>query len=166
MDLLRLILLVLLGFLTPAMATPAMATVSSEMTDVVVRDMDQDLNDATHSDAAHSNTAPSDIALNEVGSRGGLGTLLSLYSIQCGLDPNTPHAPGARGRLRDRYCRDWFQCKSDGKTFRTKNGIVSMADSRQYRRKVPKEASASAICEAICAMASLRSINPALKDEG
>lgn len=161
MDLLRLILLVLLGFLTPAMAT-----VTSEVSDVVVRDMDQDLNDVAHSNAAHSDTATSGITLNNVGRRGGLGTLLLLYSIQCGLDPNTPHAPGARGRLRDRYCRDWFQCKSDGKTFQTKSGVVSMADSRHYRRKVPKEASASAIFEAICAMASLRSINPTLKDEG
>lgn len=163
MDLLRLILLVLVGLLTPAMAT-----VSSEMTDVIVRDMDQDLNEAAHSDAAHSDTAPSDITLNDIGRRSGLGTLLLLYSMQCGLDPNTPHAPGSGsgGRLRERYCRDWFQCKSDGKTFQTKSGIVSMADSRQHRRKVPKEASASANCEAICAMASLRSINPALKDEG
>lgn len=161
MNLLRLILLVLLGFLTPAMAT-----VSSEMTDVVMRDMDQDLNDAAHSDAAHSDTAPSDTTLNDVGPRSDLGTLLLLYSIRCGLDPNTPHAPGSGRRLRDRYCRDWFTCKSDGKTFQTKNVIVSMADSRQCRRKVPKEASARAMGEAICAMASLRSIDPALKDDG
>lgn len=131
MDILRLILLVLLGFLTPAMTT-----VSSQMTGVVMRDMGQDLNDAALSDThtALSDTSPNDRA------RGGLSHLLLAYTLKCGLDPDTPPAPISRGvppapgskgwRLRDRYCRSWFQCKSNGKKFQTKNVIVSMANSR------------------------------------
>lgn len=127
MHLLRLILLVLLGFLTPPMAA-----MSSQMTDVVVHHMDQDLNDAVLSDTI---TALSDTPPN----KGTLAHLLVSWSLKCGLDPDTPQAPISRGippapgskgwRLRDRYCRSWFQCKSNGKIFQTKNASASMTDS-------------------------------------
>lgn len=100
MNLLHFILLVLLGLLAPsAGAAP------HQMTDVTADNTLPDLGRTVGKDLAARQGYPS--------------ALLLRWDLKCGSDPKTPFAPYLEGKyLTASYCKNWFDCKPDGKELR------------------------------------------------
>ncbi|KAG6358173.1 hypothetical protein INS49_014057 [Diaporthe citri] len=115
MDPLHIILVVLLGLLVPSMAA-----VPRQMAGGHIGNTDMDYNGDHTSDKGLTGR-------QSVVPRGLEGMLIE-YEIQCDSDPDTTEPPPGfkQGKvLSNKFCRDWWECNSDGK--------------KKQKMEVPKE---------------------------
>lgn len=110
MHLLRLILLVMLGFLTPSMAAVSGQVDGGLGTGNINEDLDRNPG-------------------KELADRASLDSILQKYELTCPytgrVGSEIPSAPGSvKGlSLKGRFCHQWIECRPDGKEIQCKHVI-------------------------------------------